>query len=64
MNLNKLKGKIVEKQMTQRELAEKMGISIQSVNAKLNNRRPITIQEANLMTQILQIENPTEIFFA
>lgn len=63
MNLNKLKGKIVENGFTQQKLADKMGLTIQSVNAKLNNRRPFTIQEACLITQILQLDNPIEIFF-
>lgn len=63
MNLNKLKGKIVENGLTQQRLADEMGITIQSINAKLNNRRPFTIQEACLITQILNLDNPIEIFF-
>ena len=63
MNINKLKGKIVEAGMTQEKLAVNLGISVQSLNAKLNNRSCLTIEEAKKITDILNIENPIDIFF-
>lgn len=64
MKLNKLKGSIVEKGLTQKQVAQKMGLSLQSLNSKLNEKRPITVAEAYQLTEILHLENPTEIFFA
>ncbi len=64
MNTNKLKGKLVEEGMTQEELSLELGISLQSLNAKLNGRAPLTIEEAKRITEILKIDNPSEIFFA
>lgn len=59
----KLKGKIVEKGLSQTVLAEKMGLSIQSFNGKLNGRYSFTIPEAMLLIELLSLENPAEIFF-
>jgi transcriptional regulator with XRE-family HTH domain len=64
MNINKLKGKIVEEGLTQEKLAVKLGISVQALNAKLNNRSSLTIREAQMITEILNIHNPSEIFFS
>lgn len=63
MNINKLKGKIVEAGMTQEKLAVNLGISVQSLNAKLNNRSCLTIEEAKKITDVLNIKNPIDIFF-
>lgn len=63
MNRNKLKGKIMEHQFTQEKLAGLLGISVQSLNAKLNGRRKFNLDEVVSITQILNIENPVEIFF-
>lgn len=63
MNSDILKGKIVEKKYTQKRLAEEIGITIQSLNAKLNKRSQFTIDEAVKIISILEIENPIEIFF-
>lgn len=59
----KLKGRIVEKGLSQTFLAEKMGLSIQSLNGKLNGRFCFTIPEAMILIEILNLENPAEIFF-
>lgn len=63
MNINKLKAKIVEEGMTQEKLATKLGISVQALNAKLNKRSSFTIEEAQMITKVLNIDNPGEIFF-
>ena len=64
MNLNKLRGVLAEKKITQTFLAKAMHLSTKSINAKLNGRVPITVDEANEITKIVGIENPIEIFFA
>ena len=63
MNLDKLRGKITEKRMSQSELAKKMGLSLQAINMKLTGKRAISVPEAAMMIEILEIKNPLEIFF-
>lgn len=61
--MNKLKGIMREKNVTQQELADKLGISVQSFNSKINGRTAFTIPEAINIIKILGISNPKEIFF-
>ena len=63
MNIIKLKSKMVEQGMTQKKLAANIGISVQAINAKLNNRSCLTIEETRKIICILNIDNPSEIFF-
>lgn len=64
MDLNKLRGVLAEKRITQVALAKALNLSIKSVNAKLNGKVAITVEEANAITKVAGISNPTEIFFA
>ena len=66
MNNDMLKGKMVEKKYTQKRLAEEVGITIQSLNAKLNKRSQFTLDEVVKIISILGIDTPCgicEIFF-
>lgn len=66
MNVNKLKGKIVEKGLSVTEVAEKIGIDRSSLYRKLNKEgATLTIKEANLIVKILEIppNEAIEIFF-
>lgn len=63
MSFDKLKGKMTEKRVSQENLAKKIGITVQSLNAKLNGRSKFTLDEALMITQVLNIENPADIFF-
>lgn len=62
MNFDKLKGKMVEKRYTQKKMAGELGITMQSLNSKLNNRSKFTLDEVAKITTILKT-NPMEIFF-
>lgn len=66
MNVNKLKGKIVEKGMNVEKLAEIIGIDRSSLYRKLNNSEKITIGEAAQMKDALGLstDEATDIFFA
>ena len=64
MNDRKIKAKMVELSVTQKDLARELGISIQNLNAKLNGRAVLNIYEAAKITKLLKIEDPIEIFFA
>lgn len=61
--MNKLKGIMRENNVTQQELADKLGISVQSFNSKINGRTAFTIPEAINIIEFLKIPNPEEIFF-
>lgn len=63
MNYGKLKGIMREKGCSQKKLADKMGMTVQSINSKLNGRTQFTIEEALNIICILNIEKPAEIFF-
>ena len=57
MNINKLKGKIVEKEMNVETLAAKIGLDRSSLYRKLNNGEKITIGEANKIKTALDLSN-------
>lgn len=63
MNLDKLRGALAEKRITQEMLAKKLNISLLSVNRKLNGKSPITVEEAKTITEFAEIKNPGLIFF-
>ena len=66
MNINKLKGKIVENGMNVERLADMMGVDRATLYRKLNNSEKITIGEALTMKKILGMSNAEafEIFLA
>ncbi len=51
MNLPKLKGKIAENNIGQKELASLWGCSRQTVSNKVNGKTPITIEEAQKFSE-------------
>ena len=63
MNLNKLRGLRVEKQMTQQDIADKMGISRKSYALKENGKIKFTIQEAIELSIVLGQGEINHIFF-
>ncbi|MEK4302433.1 helix-turn-helix transcriptional regulator [Oceanobacillus sp. FSL W8-0428] len=66
MNVNKLKGKIVEKEMSITQLAKEIGIDRSSLYRKLNNEGDtLSIKEANRIVEILGLtrEESIAIFF-
>jgi plasmid maintenance system antidote protein VapI len=66
MNVNKLKGKIVEKGMNIEALAANIGINRASLYRKLNDAEKITIGEAAKMKNALEMtdDEAYEIFLA
>lgn len=55
--LSKLKGRIVEKGMSQVELARKLNLSVQALNAKLNGRANFNLSEVGIIIDTLCIED-------
>lgn len=66
VNVNKLKGKIVENEKTIAELAEKIGLDRSTLYRKLSSDgETFTIKEANLICKELKLskQEAMEIFF-
>lgn len=57
MNVNKLKGKMVEKNMNVETLASQINIDRSSLYRKLNNAEKITIGEAKKMKEVLELSS-------
>lgn len=57
MNISKLKGKIVEKEMNVESLAAMIGVDRSSLYRKLNNGEKITIGEAARIKDALCLTN-------
>ena len=64
-NKKLLRAKLILAEMTDGELAEKLGISRQSVSMKLNCHRPFNSNEISKIAHILQLtpEEVMQIFF-
>lgn len=56
INSDKLKGLMREKRITQSDLALKLDIKPCTVNQKLNNKRAMTLDEAEMISDILNID--------
>ena len=56
MNCNKLKAAMVEAEYNQRSLAKIMNMSVNTLNAKLNGKSKITVEEAVNFAQALNLE--------
>lgn len=63
LNVNKLKGAIVENGLTQKELAKKIGISPKTFGMRLKTGKFYN-DEISIMIRELNIQDPTSIFFA
>lgn len=59
----KLKGKMTEQKCSQSKLAQLLGISVHSVNSKLNGKTEFTIAEMENIADILSLKDPIDIFF-
>lgn len=56
INTSKLKGRMVEKGITQKQMAEMLGIAPPTVCQKLNNIRSMDLSEAETLMHILDIK--------
>lgn len=56
INSNKLKGRLVEKGLTQKDVANILGIAQPTVNQKINNVRPMDLNEAEKLAELLDIK--------
>lgn len=66
INTNKIKGRMAELELTQKDIAKMLNIAQTTANQKINNVRPLTLVEAEKLCEILEI-SPSEFniyFFA
>ena len=65
INTNKLKGRIVELGLTQKDIAKALGIATPTVSQKINNVRAMDVKEAFIIAEVLNIpdEEFREYFF-
>lgn len=66
MDINKLKGKIREKGLTYKILAQKIGIGLTSMNYKINGKNLFNQEEMKKLKETLRLtDNETiDIFFS
>ncbi len=62
VNVNKLKGRMVELSITQEELASLIGISCSPMNIKINgvSGNHLTLREVGIIIERLSISDPRE----
>lgn len=60
MSSNKLKGKIVEAGYSQRSLAKEIGLSVNTLNSKVNGKIPFNTVEIEAICLKLGITEPAE----
>lgn len=63
MSFDKLKGKMTEGHVSQKNMAQSLGITVQALNAKLNGRSQFTLGEVVKITDLLSLKDPVDIFF-
>ena len=66
LNVSKIRGRMAELGVTQKEIAKEMNLAAPTVSKKLNQIRPMNLDEAEKLAQILKISNNEfgEYFFA
>lgn len=55
INTNKVKGRMAELQLTQKDVANSLGLAQPTVNQKINNIRPMDLNEAEKLSDLLKI---------
>lgn len=66
INSGKIKGRMVELGITQKDMAEYLGLAAPTVSQKLNNVRPMDLVEAEKIAEMLRIPDKEfgEYFFS
>ena len=60
MNINELKGAIARAGFTQKTLARAIDMPINTLNAKVNGKSKLTVDEAELICEVLSISDSAE----
>lgn len=57
LNVDKIRGRLAELRLTQKDVAKALGIAVPTANQKLNRVRPISLDEAEKIATLLEIED-------
>lgn len=63
MDKKLLKAVMVQNGFSQKMLAQRIGMSPNSLNRKINGKREFTLSEAIAISTVLKVQNPEAIFF-
>ncbi len=66
LNVDKVRGRMAELRITQKDVAEALGIAVPTASQKLNRVRPMDLDEAEKLAELLRLQNEHfgEYFFA
>lgn len=66
LNVSKIKGRLAEMNLTQKDVANALGIALPTASQKINRVRPMDLDEAEKLAELLQIQDSEfrEYFFA
>lgn len=57
LNVDKVRGRMAELKLTQKDVARALGIATPTVSQKLNRVRPMDLDEAEKLAALLRLEN-------
>lgn len=57
INTKKIKKRMSEKGLSQREIAKALDVAVPTVSQKLNNVRPLHLREAKILSDLLDIQD-------
>lgn len=57
LNVDRVKGRMAELRLTQKDVAEALGIAVPTASQKLNRVRPMNLDEAEKLANLLRLEN-------
>lgn len=57
INSNKIKGRMKELGLVQKDVADKLRIATPTASQKINGIRPMDLDEARLLAELLEIED-------
>jgi transcriptional regulator with XRE-family HTH domain len=57
INSKKMKGRMVEMGITQKDIAKELGVAAPTVSQKINNVRPMDLAEAEKIADLLNISD-------
>ena len=58
INTNKIKGRMRELELVQADVAKALGLAEATVSQKLNGKRPMDLDEAAKLAEMLEIGDP------
>lgn len=57
LNVDKVRGRMAELRLTQRDVADALGIAVPTASQKLNRVRPMDLDEAEKLASLLKLGN-------